>query len=96
MAQVTQTRRLNYMDLDYDRLSGQYFGWAALLTGLRILWVIALRTGVFGRPPDTAYETIADLLSVALYVLAAVGLIGVVSALYARSAAKKWFHRHAC
>lgn len=85
MAQVTQTRRLNYMDLDYDRLSGQYFGWAALLTGLRILWVIALRTGVFGRPPDATYETIADLLAVALYILVAVGLIGVVSALYTRS-----------
>jgi branched-chain amino acid transport system permease protein len=85
MAQVTQTRRLNYMELDYDRLSGQFFGWAALLTGIRILWVIALATGVFGEPPDSAFETIDDLLGSALYGMVAIGLIGVVIALYVRS-----------
>ncbi len=85
MSQVTQTRRLNYMDVDYDRLSGQYFGWVALLTAIRVFWVIALRTGVFGQPPDPIYETISDLLGAALYILAAVGLVGVISGLYTHS-----------
>jgi branched-chain amino acid transport system permease protein len=85
MAQVTQTRRLSHLDLDYDRLSGQYFGWGALLAVVRILWIIALTTGVFGTPPDTALETLGDLLADVLWIYAGLGLVAVTGILIMRS-----------
>ena len=85
MTQITQTRRLSYADLDYDRLSGQYFGWGALLAVLRIVWIIALTTGVFGTPPDSTLETIGDLLADALWVYTGLGLVAVIGVLIMRS-----------
>jgi branched-chain amino acid transport system permease protein len=85
MAQVTLTRRLSHLDLDYDRLSGQYFGWGALLAVVRILWIIALTTGVFGTPPDTTLETLGDLLADVLWVYTGLGLVAVIGILIMRS-----------
>jgi branched-chain amino acid transport system permease protein len=81
MAQVTLARRMSHLDLDYDRLSGQYFGWGALLATARILWIIALTTGVFGTPPDTTLERIGSLLATILWVYMVMGLVAVVGVL---------------
>lgn len=75
MAEVTQTRRLERLDLDFDRLSGQYFGFGALLAAVRMLWVIARTSGVFGTPPDEQLKTIENGLENALWLYAGIGLI---------------------
>ncbi len=85
MAQVTQARRMSSLDLDYDRLSGQYFGWGALLAAARIIWIIALIAGVFGTPPDSRLETIGNLLGTALWIYAGVGLVAVVGVMIVRT-----------
>jgi branched-chain amino acid transport system permease protein len=85
MAQVTQTRRMSFPDLDYDRLSGQYFGWGALLALARIVWIIALTAGVFGTPPDATLKTIGDLLATVLWIYTGVGLIAVIGVLAMRT-----------
>jgi len=85
MAQITQTRRLSFTDLDYDRLSGQYFGWGALMAVLRIFWIIALTTGIFGTPPDPALESIGDWLANVLWIYTGLGLIAVIGILILRS-----------
>ena len=75
MAQITQARQLSRLDLDFDKLSGQYFGWGALLALLRIFWIIALVAGLFGTPPDSTYQTIGDRLADALWIYTGFGLV---------------------
>ncbi len=84
MAQITQARPLSRLDLDLDKLSGQYFGWGALLALSRIFWVIALVAGLFGTPPETIYQTIGDWLYNALWVYAVVGLVALSVILISR------------
>lgn len=85
MAQVTQARRLGQPGLDVDRLSGQYFGWGALIATLRIFWVIAVNARLFGSPPDEVIVRIGDWLGVLLWAYALIGLVGLGVVLYARS-----------
>ncbi|MEB2287708.1 MAG: branched-chain amino acid ABC transporter permease [Anaerolineae bacterium] len=85
MAQVTQTRRLGRITLDADRLSSQYFGWGALIATVRIFWVIALTSGLFGTPADDLYRTVSDALGSFLWAYAAVGLVALLATLYSRS-----------
>ncbi len=85
MAQVTQARRLNRLDLDYERLSGQYFGIGALLAILNVVWVIARTSGVMGKPPAEIYKTLENVLTSALWVYAGVGLVVLILVLIERS-----------
>jgi branched-chain amino acid transport system permease protein len=85
MAQVTQARRMSYLDWDYDRLSGLYFGWGALLAAARIIWIIALTARVFGTPPDPMFKTIGDLLATILWLFTVLGLVAVAGVLIMRS-----------
>jgi branched-chain amino acid transport system permease protein len=85
MAQLTQARRMSYLDWDFDRLSGLYFGWGALLAAARIIWIIALTAGVFGTPPDSTLKTFGSLLATVLWIYAALGLVVVVGVLVMRS-----------
>ncbi|MBN2305483.1 MAG: branched-chain amino acid ABC transporter permease [Anaerolineae bacterium] len=78
MAEVTQVRRLARLDLDYDHLSGRYFGFGALLALVRILWVIARTSGLLGTPPAAYYQTIEDILLGGLWVYAGLGLLAVI------------------
>jgi len=78
MAQVTQARRFARLDLDYDHLSGQYFGLALLLALLRVLWAIGRTSGVFGLPADPWVQSFEDLLAALLWVMTGVGLLGAV------------------
>lgn len=80
MAHITQARRLDRLDLDYDHLSGRYFGLGALIAILRIFWVIARTSGVFGTSPDAQLKTIEDGLGTFLwiYTIAGLVLIGIV------------------
>jgi branched-chain amino acid transport system permease protein len=75
MAHITQARRFDRLDLDYDRLSGQYFGIGALIATLRMFWVIARTSGVFGTPPDSQLKTIEDGLGTFLWVYTIAGLV---------------------
>jgi branched-chain amino acid transport system permease protein len=81
MAHVASAHRVGSLGLDYERLSGQYFGWGALLALARIFWVIALAAGLFGKPPGQQYETIGSLLEAALYLYTGVGLVALVAIL---------------
>ncbi len=84
MAQITQARRMERLDLDYEQLSGQYFGVGALIAVLRMFWVIARTSGLFGTSPDAQYKTFEDLLGSALWVYTGLGLLGLVIILVAR------------
>jgi branched-chain amino acid transport system permease protein len=84
MAQITQARRLERLELDYDRLSNQYFGLGALLTTLRIFWVIARTTGLLGTSSDPQLETVENWLGYALWIYAGLGLVALATILYAR------------
>ncbi len=85
MAHITQARRLGRITFDPDRLSGQFFGWGALIATVRIFWVIAHVAGLFGTPADDIYQTVGDGLGSFLWAYAAVGLAGLAATLYARS-----------
>jgi branched-chain amino acid transport system permease protein len=85
MAQATHARRLDRLDLDFDHLSGRYFGLAALLAATQIFWVIARTSGVFGTSPDEQYKTIEDILSAVLWVYTGVGLIALLAVLLGRA-----------
>jgi len=87
MAEAAQTRRLERLDIDYDRLSGRYFGIGALLALLWIVWVIARTSGLFGTPPGDELKTIQDLISGALWVYTGVGLIALILILVSRARA---------
>lgn len=89
MAYVTQARRLGRLDIDADTLSGRYFGLGALLAILHILWVVARTSGVFGTPPDPQLESIERLQSTALWIYAALGLVGVVVIMIGRLRAEE-------
>jgi branched-chain amino acid transport system permease protein len=78
MAEVTQARRLDRLDLDYDKLSGQYFGIGALIAAFRMLWVIARTSGLLGTPPDPDLKTFQDVLGSLLWIYAGLGLIAVI------------------
>ncbi|MBP8972659.1 MAG: branched-chain amino acid ABC transporter permease [Anaerolineae bacterium] len=84
MAHSTQARQLGRITFDADRLSGQYFGWGALIATVRIFWVIALTAGLFGTPADPLFQTVGDLLGSFLWAYAAVGLMGLLATLYSR------------
>lgn len=84
MAEATQVRRLARLDLDYDRLSGRYLSVGALVAILRILWVIARTSGLFGTPPGSYHKTIEDILFGFLWVYAGMGLIAVIFILIER------------
>src|SRR5690606_14695196 len=85
MAQVTQARWQNRLDLDYDHLSGRYFGRGALLATIRRLWVSARTSGVVGSPPGPARSDIECALGAGLWAYAGLGLVGLVAILYNRS-----------
>lgn len=85
MAQVTQTRRWEQFDLDYERLSSQYFSFGALITALRIIWVIARTSGVFGTPPNTYLKSFENGLGIAFWIYTALGFVGLIYVLYKRS-----------
>jgi branched-chain amino acid transport system permease protein len=78
MAQITQARRLERLDLDWERLSGQYFGLGALIAILRMGWVIARTSGLLGQPPAAWLKDVENWLGVALWVYVAVGLLAVI------------------
>ncbi len=78
MAQVTQARRIARLDLNYDHLSGQYFGLALLVALLRIVWVIARTSGVLGPNPAPWVGDFEDLLGALMWGMAGVGLVAVV------------------
>ncbi len=84
MAQISQARRLALPDLDYERLSGLYFGIGALVATLRIFWVIARTSGLFGTPPDPQLETIENYLGTALWLYTLLGLIALGVIFFAR------------
>ncbi len=75
MAQITQAHRLKRLELDYDRLSGQFFGIGALIATLRMFWVIARTSGLFGTSPGPQFKTIEDGLGTFLWLYAGAGLI---------------------
>lgn len=85
MAEVTQARWQSRLDLDYDRLSGRYFGLGALLAAIRMLWVIARTSGVFGSPPDPVLTDIESALGVGLWIYAGLGLIALIAILVNRA-----------
>ena len=87
MAEAAQTRRLERLDVDYDRLSGRYFGIGALLALLWIVWVIARTSGLFGTPPDDQLKTIQDIISGALWLYTGVGFVVLILVLISRSRA---------
>lgn len=84
MAEVTQTRRLNQWNIDYEQLSGTYFGIGALVAILRMLWVVARTSGVFGTPPDAQLKTFEDGLGTILWIYTGLGLIALVFILVSR------------
>ncbi len=84
MAQITQARRLSQLELDYDRLSGQYFGIGALIATVRMFWVIARTSGVFGTSPASQYKAFEDALGTLMWVYAGVGLVILVLVLLVR------------
>jgi branched-chain amino acid transport system permease protein len=84
MAQIAQARRLQRLELDYERLSGQYFGCGVLLATLRIFWVIGRTSKLFGTSPRPQLETVENWLGYALWIYAGLGLIALVTILYAR------------
>jgi branched-chain amino acid transport system permease protein len=85
MAEVIQTRRLDRLDLDYDSLSGRYFGIGALLAVFSMFWVIARTSGVFGTPAGSAYKTAEDILTAAMWVYVIAGLVPLVVILVSRA-----------
>ncbi|HMM27657.1 MAG TPA: hypothetical protein PKD46_05175 [Aggregatilineaceae bacterium] len=85
MAQVTQARWQNRLDLDYDQLSGRYFGIGALLAAARMLWAIARTSGLFGAPPDPALADIEAALGALLWVYAGLGLIALIAVVVSRA-----------
>ncbi len=85
MAQVTQARWQDRLDLDYDRLSGRYFGIGALIASARMLWVIARTSGLLGSPPSPVLSDIETGLGVLLWVYAGLGLIALVGILAGRA-----------
>jgi branched-subunit amino acid ABC-type transport system permease component len=84
MAQVTQARRLEQFNLDYERLSAQFFGYGALIALARIVWVVARTSGVFGTPPDARLKTVENGLGVILWIYAGIGLLGLAIILLVR------------
>ncbi|NDJ74733.1 MAG: branched-chain amino acid ABC transporter permease [Chloroflexi bacterium] len=88
MSHFTQALRLDRLDLDYDRISGQYFGFGAVLATLRMLWVIARTSELFGSSPDAFYQSFEDGLGILLWAYAVTGLVGVGLVLVARSRAE--------
>ncbi|NLX09393.1 MAG: branched-chain amino acid ABC transporter permease [Chloroflexi bacterium] len=84
MAEVTRTRRLEHLDLDYEALSGNYFTLGALLASARILWVIARTSGVLGTPPDPNLANVETLLANVLLVYTGLGLIALLAVLAGR------------
>lgn len=87
MAEAAQSRRLERLDLDYDRLSGRYLGVGALLALLWIGWVIARTSGLFGTPPHDQLKTIQDVISRVLWIYAAVGFVLLLLILISRARA---------
>jgi len=85
MAQVTQARWQNRLALDYEQLSGRYFGIGALLATIRILWLIARSSGVFGSPPDPALLDFESAFGAALWVYTGLGLVALIAILAGRS-----------
>ncbi len=84
MAQISQARRLTLPDWDYERLSGVYFGVGALIATLRIFWVIARTSGLFGTPPDPQLETVENFLGTALWLYTLAGLLALGGIFFAR------------
>jgi len=84
MAQIVQARRLARLELDYERLSGQYFGFGVLLTTLRIFWVIGRTSKLFGTAPRPQIETVENWMGYALWIYAGLGLMALAAILYAR------------
>ncbi len=74
MAQATQERWLNRLDLDYDQLSGRYLGIGALLALLRVFWVIARTSKLLGSPDDSFLKAIEQILGYGLVLYAGFGL----------------------
>lgn len=87
MAEAAQSRRLERLDLDYDRLSGRYFGVGALLALLWIGWVIARTSGLFGTSPHDQLKTMQDVISRVLWIYAAVGFVLLLLILISRARA---------
>ena len=87
MAEAAQSRRLERLDLDYDRLSGRYFGVGALLALLWIGWVIARTSGLFGTSPHDQLKTMQDVISRVLWIYAAVGFVLLILILISRARA---------
>lgn len=85
MAQVTQARRWEQLDLDYEHLSSQYFNLGALIAIVRIFWVIARTSGVFGIPPAARLETIENWMGIVLWVYTLLGLVALTLVLFQRS-----------
>lgn len=87
MAEAAQSRRLERLDLDYDRLSGRYLGVGALLALLWIGWVIARTSGLFGTSPHDQLKTMQDVISRVLWIYAAVGFVLLILILISRARA---------
>lgn len=73
---------------DIDSWSGRYFGLAAILALVRIIWVICQTSKVFGSPPDRWVVEFENTLGWLLVAYVVIGLVLHAAVIYLRQSAE--------
>ncbi len=84
MAEITQVRWSERLNLDYDDLSGRYLFYGALLAFTRVFWAIGRTSGLFGTPPDAQHKTFEDLLYYLMVAYTVAGFVALISIVISR------------
>jgi branched-chain amino acid transport system permease protein len=78
MARAASVLRTAIPNLESERLGRWLFNVSGLVAVLRILWAVALTSGLLGDPPPSLANTIAELATLAMRLLMAVGALSAI------------------